>query len=113
MSDYEQKPDTGAAWQQSKEQKLQQHENLSKFDWYKGLSKEEKVEKIDKWGGNILLNTPAGEVRAKLGIREGMNSKGNPQLYIRAWSVEMAEAAPELAAAPETQLDDFDDDIPF
>ena len=113
MSEYEQKPDTGAAWQQSGEQRKQQHEKLSQYDWYTGLSKDEKLEKLDKWGGNILLNTPAGEVRAKLGIREGKNSKGNPQLYIRAWGVEMVGAAPATAEDSETQLDDFEDDIPF
>lgn len=113
MSDYEPKPDTGAAWLRNAEQKKQQHENLSKYEWYTGLSKDQKREKLDKWGGNILLSTPAGEVSAQIGIREGTNSKGNTQLYIRAWNVEMAGAAPEVATDPETQLDDFEDDLPF
>lgn len=113
MSDYEQKPNTGAAWQQSADDKKKQHENLSQYEWYTGLTTEQKREKLDKWGGNILLSTPAGEVKAAIGIREGTNSKGNTQLYIRAWNVEMVGAAPEIAEDPASQLDDFDDDLPF
>ena len=102
---YENKPNTGKAWETSKEDKQKNHERLMGQDWYASKTTEEKRELIDKWTGNIKVQTDSGVKDMKIALQEGTSLKGRPQMSIRLW-----ESKPQQGFE---SSGDKDDDVPF
>ena len=51
MSEY--KPNTGKAWATKAEKKQKEMERLMEFDWFQGLSEDEKMMKIPLYSGEL------------------------------------------------------------
>jgi hypothetical protein len=102
---YEMKPNTGKAWETSKEDKQKNHERLMGQEWYASKTTEEKRELIDKWTGNIKVQTDSGVKDMKIALQEGTSLKGRPQMSIRLWE---AKPRPDSDGSG-----DSDGDIPF
>ena len=112
MSEY--KPNTGKAWATKAEKKQKEMERLMEFDWFQGLSEDEKMMKIPLYSGTLnKLSIPPGQ-DCQIEICKEVSRSGQPQLALRVYQTDeqkgLAASTPPPAAQPAS--DPFGED-PF
>ena len=112
MSDF--KPNTGKAWATKPERKRNEMERLMTFEWFQGLSEEEKLTKIPLYSGTLnKLDIPPGQ-DCQIEICKEVSRAGQPQLALRVYQTDEQKGLAASAPPPPLQeeSDPFGDD-PF